>query len=72
MEEDDNQFKITCQPCNGFVTCKCRSGKLLYINFIGAILFNMGPYSEELNPENFYLKCPDITKMDHTHKNGLK
>ena len=67
MEEDDNQFKITCQPCNGFVTCKCRSGKLLYINFIGAILFNMGPYSEELNPENFYFQWLARTKMQRMY-----
>ena len=29
MEEDDNLFKTTCQICNGFVTCKVRSGELL-------------------------------------------
>ena len=26
MEKDDNQFKITCQRCNSFVTCKVRIG----------------------------------------------
>ena len=34
MEEDDNQLKITRQHCNMFVTCKDRSGELLYITFL--------------------------------------
>ena len=72
MEKDDNLLKNTCQPFKGFLTCKGRSGELPYINFLHTGLSTLGLYPEELNPENFYLKCPDITKMDHTHKNGLK
>ena len=29
MEGGDNQFKITGQCCNGFVTCRGRSGELV-------------------------------------------
>ena len=44
VEEDDNLFKITCQRCNGFVTCKYKSGKLLYVTFLHAVLCTLGLY----------------------------
>ena len=51
MEEDDNQFKITCQRCNVFVKFKGRSGELLYITFFHAELSTIGPYPKELYPK---------------------
>ena len=36
MVEYYNQFKITCQRFNGFVTCSGRSGELLYVTFLHA------------------------------------
>ena len=54
MEEDDNQFKITCQFCNGFVTCKGSSGELIYITFLRAGLTVLGQYPEGLDPEIFH------------------
>ena len=51
MWEDDNQFKITCQLCNGFVTCSDSSGDLLYITFINYGIYTLGIYPEELVPE---------------------
>ena len=50
MEEDDNLLKIICQLGNGFVTCKVRSGELLYINFLHAGLYNIGLYPENVHP----------------------
>ena len=49
MEENDNQSKITCQRCNGFVTCKGMSGELLYITFLNAGFSTLGRYTEELD-----------------------
>ena len=46
MEEDDNQFKITCQSCNGFATCLVSSGQMLYIPFICSGLSTHGIYLE--------------------------
>ena len=37
MEEDDNLFKITFQHCNGFVTCKIRSGYPAGMVRVGAV-----------------------------------
>ena len=51
MEEDDNQFKITCQRCNAFVTCKGRNGELLYINFLCGVFSTLGLYPEYIDPE---------------------
>ena len=50
MEEDDNQFKTTCQSCNGFVTRSGRIGELLCITFLHHGLCTIGPYPEELDP----------------------
>ena len=36
MEEDGNQFKITYQSCNGFVTYSGSSVELIYKNFLHA------------------------------------
>ena len=58
MEEDDNQLKTTCQHCNGFITCKVRSGELIYIKFLHSGLSTIGLYPEEFDPENFYFQRP--------------
>ena len=63
MEEDDNQLKITCQRCNGFVKFKGRSGELLYITFFHAELSTIGTYPEDLGQENFYFQWPARTIM---------
>ena len=63
MEEVDNHFKIACQSCNGFVTCKGSSGELLYINFIHDGLSTLGLYLEVLDPEIFYFQWPSRTKI---------
>ena len=63
MEEDDTLFKIFCQRCNSFVTCKGSSGELLYIAFLHDLLSTIALYPEELDPENFYFQWPDRTKM---------
>ena len=59
MEEDDTLFKITCQHCNGYVTCKIMSVELLCTTFIHAGLSTILMYPEELDPENFYFQRPD-------------
>ena len=56
MEEDDSQSKITCQRCNGFVTCSGRSSELLYITFICDGFSALGIYPEELDPGIFYFQ----------------
>ena len=48
MDEDDNKFKITCQCCNGFVTCSVRSGEVLYTNFLHAVISTLGLYPQEI------------------------
>ena len=63
IEEDNNKFKMNCKRCNGFVTCKVRSGELLYITFIHSGLSTLGLYPEELDPENFYFQWPTRTKI---------
>ena len=72
MEEDDNKFKITCQCCNGFVTCKGRSGELIYITFLHYGLYSIGLYPEELDPENVYFQWPARTKIQQMYHDILK
>ena len=48
MEEDINKLKITCQLCNGFVTCSGRGVELLYINFIHAGMSTIGLYTKDI------------------------
>ena len=48
MEEECNKFKITCQRCNGFVTCSVNSGEVLYITFLHAGMSTIGLYPEDL------------------------
>ena len=50
MEEDDNKFKITCQCCNGFVTCSGMSGELIYITFLRDGFSTIGLYPEDIDP----------------------
>ena len=51
MGEEDNQFKITFQCCNGFVTCKGGSVELLYITFLNAGLSTLRLYPEALDQQ---------------------
>ena len=50
MEDNYNLFKIICQSCNGFVTCKGRSAELNYTNFLHAGFSTIGLYTEDLDP----------------------
>ena len=46
VEEEDNQFKITCQFCNGFMKYKGRSLEMLCIAFIHSGLSTLGLHPE--------------------------
>ena len=72
MEEDDNKFKINCQWCNGFETCKGIIGELVYITFLHSRLSNLGRYPEELYKGNFYFQWPTRTKTQHVYQEILK
>ena len=72
MEDNDNLFKITCQRCSFFVTCKYRSGELLLTTFIHDGLSNIGLYPEFIDPENFFLQWIDRTKMQRMYQKFLK
>ena len=72
MEEYDNQFKITCQHFNGFLTCKVRSVELIYITFLHAGFSTLGIYTDELDPEIFYFQWPARTKMQIMYQNFPK
>ena len=45
---------------------------MLYINFLCIVLSTLVPYTEEFDPENFYLQWPTRTKMQHMYENILK
>ena len=64
MEEDDTLFKITCQCCNGFLTCKGRSAELIYITFLRSESYTIVLYPEDLDPEIFYFKWPARKKCN--------
>ena len=64
IEDDDNQLKIACQHCNGFGSCKVRSGELLYTNFIHAGLSTIELYPEDIDIENFYFRWAARTKYN--------
>ena len=72
MDEDENKLKITCQHFNGFVICKGRSGELLYIDFLHAVIYTLGLYYEKLVPEIFYFQWPARTKIQRFYQNILK
>ena len=72
MEDDDNQLRITCQNCNGFVTCAGRSGELLYITFIHVRISTPGIYPEELVPNNCYFQWPVRTKMQCIYRRIIR
>ena len=72
MEEDDNKFEITCQRCNGSVTCKGRYREMIYITFLHSVLSTLELYHEELDPINFYFQWPDRTKIQRMYQNLLK
>ena len=71
MKEDDNIFKINRQRCNGFVTCKGRSGELIYITFLQDGLSANVLYPEDIDDENVYFQWT-ARKMQRTHQNILK
>ena len=64
MEEDDNQFKITCQRFNSFVICSGRSVEVLYITFLCDGMSTLGLYPEKLFKENFYFLWHARTKCN--------
>ena len=72
MEEDDNQFKINCQCCNGFLKCKGVSGELFYITCLRDGISTLGIYPEEIVPENFHFQSPSRTKVQHVYQKILK
>ena len=72
MKEDDNIFKIICQSCNGFVTCKGRIGELIYITFLHDGLTNLGLYPEEIDTKQICFQWYTRTKMQHMYQNFLK
>ena len=49
-DEDDAQFKFTCQHCNVFFTYKGGSVELVYVTFINSILSTLVLHSEEIDP----------------------
>ena len=51
VKEDDTIFKITCQHCNGFVTCFDRSGEILYITFLQNTYIYVLYFSSERLPK---------------------
>ena len=54
------------------MACKNRSGEIIYIKFLHDGLSSIGIYSEELDPENFYLQWPARTKIQHMYRKLLK
>ena len=48
LEEDVKKIKITCQSCNGFITCPGRNVELLYINFLRDGMSTIGIYPDDL------------------------
>ena len=51
VKNDDSSFKIICQRCNCFVTCKGSSGEMLHIIFIYAVLSTLRLYPGEFDTE---------------------
>ena len=49
-----------------------KNGKLLYINFIHAGMYNFGLYPEDLSLENFFSWWPRRTEMNRIHQSLLK
>ena len=72
MEEDGNQFKITCQHCNDFVTCSGSSVDLLYITFLHSGISTLGLYPEDIISEILCFQWPSETKMQSLYQNILE
>ena len=72
MEDDDALFKITCQYCNVFVTCKGSSGELIYITFLHSGLYTRALYPEYIDCVNFYFQWPARTKIQRMYQKLLK
>ena len=72
MDYDDNYLTITYQRCNGCVTCSSRSGELLYINFIHAVMFNLVLCSERIVIESFYYWLRARNKIQIIYQKFLK
>ena len=72
MEEDGNQFKITCQSCNDFVACSGSKVELLYITFLHSGLSTLGLYPEDIISEILCFQWPAKTEMQNLYQNLLK
>ena len=42
VDDDDKEFRITCQNCNGYIKCADRSGELLSITYPHAGMYHLG------------------------------
>ena len=72
MEEYCNQFIITCQSCNVFVTWSVRSGELFYVTFIHDGMCTLGIYPEVFYPEILFFQWTARTKIQHLYQKILK
>ena len=72
VEENGNKFKITCQRCNGCVTCSGGNVELFYINFLHSVMSTLGLCPEELFLENLYSRWPTRNKMQCMYQKILK
>ena len=55
-----------------FLTCSCRSKKLLYITFLHAGMSTPGIYPEDIDLKIFYFQLPARTKIQHVYQNLFK
>ena len=72
MDEDGNQFKITCKRCNDFETRSVRSGEMLYIIFLHYGIHTIWLHPGELVSEIFYFQGHVRTKMQRLYHKILK
>ena len=64
-------MRITCRRCNGFVTCKVRSGELIYIAFLHSLFCTLGLYPEDIDQDFFtFSVLPE--KMQRIYQKFLK
>ena len=56
VEEVYNQFKIACQYCSYFLTCKGCCVELLYITFLRAVFSTLGLFPGDIYLETFYFQ----------------
>ena len=72
VEEVNNQFKITCQNFDVFITCYVRSGEIINNTFIHVVMSTLGVYPEDIVPEKFYFQWPDRNKIQIIYQRILK